>query len=268
MKFKVDIDVYRGPLDLLLYLVRKHEIDIRDIPIAMVTEQYVIYLDILQHLDVDAAADFLEMASTLVEIKSKLLLPGVDADEELIEDPREQLVERLLEYKRFKDAAGLLDDQGRAWNRRFARLSDDLPPRRIDPAQQPIHEVELWDLVSALSRIVRDNKIVQPTSIVYDDTPIRVYMERIHQRIVTEDNVSFTSMFEGQVHKIVIIGLFLAVLELVRHCGVIAQQPEPHGEIYLTAGPHFSTEFTLTEVDDYSAAPAADEASEQPPAES
>ncbi|UUO06404.1 segregation/condensation protein A [Blastopirellula sp. J2-11] len=268
MKFKVDIDVYRGPLDLLLYLVRKHEIDIRDIPIAMVTEQYVIYLDILQHLDVDAAADFLEMASTLVEIKSKLLLPGVDADEELIEDPREQLVERLLEYKRFKDAAGLLDDQGRAWNRRFSRLSDDLPPRRIDPAQQPIHEVELWDLVSALSRIVRDNKIVQPTSIVYDDTPIRVYMERIHERIVTEASVSFTSMFEGQVHKIVIIGLFLAVLELVRHCGVIAQQPEPHGEIYLTAGPNFSTEFTLTEVDDYSAAPAAEEAGEQPPAES
>ncbi|PQO43779.1 segregation and condensation protein A [Blastopirellula marina] len=259
MKFKVDIDVYRGPLDLLLYLVRKHEIDIRDIPIAMITEQYVVFLEILQQMDVDAAADFLEMASTLVEIKSKMLLPGVEADEELIDDPREQLVERLLEYKRFKDAAGLLDDQGRAWNRRFARLSDDLPPRRIDPAQQPIHEVELWDLVSALTRIVRDNKTVQPTNIVYDDTPIRVYMQRIHQRIVEEESVSFTSMFEGAVHKTVIIGLFLAVLELVRHCGVLAQQPEPHGEIYLTAGSAFTTEFTLTDVDDYSSA------ADQPP---
>ncbi|TWT32741.1 segregation and condensation protein A [Blastopirellula retiformator] len=252
MKFKVDIDVYRGPLDLLLYLVRKHEIDIRDIPIAMITEQYVLYLDIIQQMDVDAAADFLEMASTLVEIKSKLLLPGAETDEELIDDPREQLVERLLEYKRFKDAAGLLDDQGRAWNRRFSRLSDDLPPRRIDPAQQPIHEVELWDLVSALTRIVRDSKTVQPTNIVYDDTPIRVYMERIHQRIVNEEKVSFTSNFEGAVHKVVIIGLFLAVLELVRHCHVVAQQPEPHGEIYLSAGDGFNTEFTLTDVDDYS----------------
>lgn len=254
MNFRVEIPIYRGPLDLLLYLVRKHELDIVDIPIAQVTQQYLQYLDILKAMDVNSVADFLEMASTLIEIKSKLVLPQQEAaDEETIDDPREQLVERLLEYKRFKDAASLLDDQGRHWQRRFHRMADDLPPRRIDPADQPINEVELWDLVSALNRLLRDNKAVQPTNIVYDDTPIRVHMKYVHGRIVAEEKVRFHTLFSQDATKTRIIGIFLALLELIRHYNVLAHQEDGTTDIWITAGEGFQAEvqFEDVEVDEY-----------------
>ena len=110
MNFRVDLETYRGPLDLLLYLVRKHEVDVLDIPIALITRQYLEYLEILESLDVDSVGDFLEMASTLVEIKSRLALPNTCEEEETLEDPRNQLVEQLLEYKKYKDAASMLED--------------------------------------------------------------------------------------------------------------------------------------------------------------
>src|SRR5687768_15570109 len=98
MDFRVDLAMYRGPLDLLLYLVRKHEVDLADLPIAPITQQYLDYLEVLQQLDVNAAGEFLEMASTLAEIKSRLVLPHGDEEVETLEDPRDELVERLLEY--------------------------------------------------------------------------------------------------------------------------------------------------------------------------
>src|SRR5947209_4751803 len=107
--YQVDLDTFRGPLDLLLYLVKREEVDIRDIPIARVAEQFKAYLDVLTMVDVERAGDFLVMASTLMEIKSKMLLPRPEGPEEAEEDPRLELVRQLLEYKRFKDAAALLE---------------------------------------------------------------------------------------------------------------------------------------------------------------
>lgn len=260
MNFRVEIPIYRGPLDLLLYLVRKHELDIVNIPIAQVTQQYLAYLDILKAMDVNSVADFLEMASTLIEIKSKLVLPQVeDADEETIDDPREQLVERLLEYKRFKDASSLLEDQGRNWQRRFTRIADDLPPRKVDMADQPINEVELWDLVSALNRLLKDNKAQQPTNIVYDDTPIRVHMKAVHERIVQEGKVRFHTLFPPEAAKSRIIGIFLALLELIRHYNTLAHQDEGESEIWLTAGEGFSAKVQFEDVDEYEPGKASTE---------
>ena len=252
MNFRVEIPIYRGPLDLLLYLVRKHELDIVDIPIAQVTHQYLEYLEILKALDVNSVADFLEMASTLIEIKSKLVLPQVDdTEEEAIDDPREQLVQRLLEYKRFKDAASLLEDQGRHWQRRFTRQADDLPPRKIDMADQPIDEVELWDLVSAFNRLLRDNKRQQPTNIVYDDTPIQVHMKYVHERLVQEGKVRFHSLFPADAAKTRIIGIFLALLELIRHYNTLAHQDENSEDIWITTGEGFQTVVQFEDVDQY-----------------
>ncbi len=252
MSFRVEIPIYRGPLDLLLYLVRKHELDIVDIPIAKVTQQYLEYLEILKALDVNSVADFLEMASTLIEIKSKLVLPQQEeVDEQVIDDPRDQLVQRLLEYKRFKDAASLLEDQGRHWQRRFHRQADDLPPRRIDLADQPINEVELWDLVSALNRLLRDNKTVQPTNIVYDDTPIRVHMKAVHQQIVQHGKVRFHTLFPSDAAKTRIIGIFLALLELIRHYNVLAHQEDDEEEIWITGGEGFQADVQFEDVDEY-----------------
>src|SRR6185312_1160494 len=146
MDFRVQLDVFRGPLDLLLFLVRKHELDVCDLPIALITDQYLAHLEVLQQLDVNEVGDFLELASTLIEIKSQLVLPRGGEEIEAWDDPRDQLVERLLEYKKYKDAASLLDERSRDWQQHYPRLASDVAPRDINPTDQPIREVELWDL--------------------------------------------------------------------------------------------------------------------------
>ena len=259
MPFRVELDIYRGPLDLLLYLVRKQELDIRNIPIAPITEQYLEYLAVLQELDVNAVGDFLEVAGLLIEIKSRVVLPRFEeeSDEDPLDDPRELLVQQLLEYKQYKDAASMLEERGRSWSMCYVRQSNELPAREIDPADQPIHEVELWDLVSALGRIMRASESSQPTNIVYDETPIHVYMQTIHQRLREDGQVAFSDMFQPGMHKSAMIGIFLAVLELVRHHCVRAEQNELHAEIYLLPGEDFREELNLTEVDPYVRTPPA-----------
>jgi len=237
MSFRVDLNIFRGPLDLLLYLVRKHEVEIRDIPIATITDQYLEHLAVLERLDVNAVGDFLAMASLLIEIKSQQVLPGGDEVDEQLDDPREELVQRLLEYKRYRDAASLLEERGRAWQQHYPRQGGDLPPRRIDPADQPIQEVELWDLVSAFSRVIRDTEATRPSNIVYDDTPIHVFMERIAEMLQQRDSVSFSELFTPEMHRSTMIGIFLATLELVRHCRVRVEQNDLFGEIWLLAVP-------------------------------
>jgi segregation and condensation protein A len=251
MSFRVELDTYRGPLDLLLYLVRKHEVEIIDLPIALIAQQYLEYLAVLEAMDVDAVGDFLEMASTLVEIKSRSVLPHNDEEEEPLEDPRHQLVETLLEYKKYKDAASMLEEQSRQWQKRYARMADDLPPRHVDPGDQPIQEIELWDLVSAFGRVMRDSRAAQPSNIVYDDTPIHVYMQGIHQRLVSRGRVAFSEMFESGMHKSALIGVFLAILELVRHHSVRTEQQDEQGEIWIMPGSRFDPHLDLSDVDEY-----------------
>jgi segregation and condensation protein A len=251
MDFRVELDVFRGPLDLLLFLVRKHELDICDLPIALITDQYLAHLEILQQLDVNEVGDFLELASTLIEIKSQLVLPRGGEEAETWDDPRDQLVERLLEYKKYKDAASMLDERSRDWQQHYPRLASDAAPREIDPSDQPIREVELWDLVSAMGRILRDSQSVSPATIVYDETPIQVYMQRIHRELVAAGRVAFSDMFQPRMHKSAIVGVFLAVLELARHHGVRTEQKELHGEIWIVPGEDFDPSKEITAGDDY-----------------
>jgi segregation and condensation protein A len=247
MNFRVALDIFRGPLDLLLYLVRKHELDVLDIPIALIADQYLEQLEVLEQLDVNAVGDFVEVASLLIEIKSRMVLPEVEPEgEESIQDPREELVERLLEYKKYKDAASMLDEKSHAWQQHYARLANDLPQRYVQPADQPIREVELWDLVSALGRILRQAEGVQPPCIVYDETPMHVHMQEIHDRLARDGRVSFSSMFRGGMHKTEMIGIFLAVLELVRNYSVIAEQSDLHTDIWLLPGLDFSSPLDIS----------------------
>ena len=127
----------------------------------------------------------------------------------------------------------MLEDQSRGWQHRFARQSNDLPPRQRNLADQPIHEVELWDLVSAFGRILREHQSQRPSNIVYDETPIHVYMERILERLTSDGRVAFWQLFEPGMHKSSMIGIFLAVLELVRHHDVTFEQESLFGEIWL-----------------------------------
>ena len=251
MSFRVDLDVFRGPLDLLLYLVRKHEVEIADLPISIITDQFLQHMSVLEQLDVNAVGDFLEMASTLIEIKSRMVLPRGGEETEEVEDPRDDLVQKLLEYKKFKDAASMLEEQSIDWQQRYARVSNDLPPRRLELSDQPIQEVETWDLVSAFGRIMRDQQAAQPSNIVYDDTPIHVYMERIRGRLLSQERVAFSEMFTLGMHKSAMIGVFLAILELVRHHKVSTDQTEMHGEIWIIPGENLSDPTDVNSIDEF-----------------
>jgi len=265
MDFRVQLDVFRGPLDLLLFLVRKHELDVRDLPIALVTDQYLNHLEVLQQLDVNEVGDFLEVASSLIEIKSQLVLPRADEEAESWDDPRSDLVERLLEYKRYKDAASVLDERSRDWQQHYPRLASDLAPRQVDPAGQPIHEVELWDLVSAMGRVLRESEAVRPATIVYDETPIHSYMRRIHRQLADTRRVAFSEMFEPGMHKSAIVGVFLAVLELVRHHSVRAEQNDLHGEIWIVPSEGFDPNQEIAGGDEYENRRATDDSTIQQP---
>jgi segregation and condensation protein A len=236
-QFRIQLDVYHGPIDLLLYLVRQHELEATELPMAAINEQYLVYIDVLEQIDVNAVGEFLDMASALIEIKSRMVLPGEEEVEDELADPRQELVRRLLEYKQYRDAANMLEERARLWSERFPRLANDLPSRSHAPDRQPIHQVELWDLVSAFARVLKGKQGARgPENIRYDETPIHVYMRRIDDRVRKDGRVPFTAFFEPVVHKSALVGMFLAVLELVRHQHVCAAQQELFSEIWLEPG--------------------------------
>ena len=214
MNFTVSTDLFRGPVDLLLFLVRRHELELAELSLSSIAQQYVEYLEVLKEIEIDAVGDFIEVASLLVEMKSRAVLPKNSEEEETVfVDPRQDLVQRLLLYKQFKDAAVELEERGQAWQHRYVRMADDIPTQKIDYAEQPITDVELWDLVSAFGRVLRDSIPKIEENIVYDETPIQVYMQQIHARLVAEQKVSFTSLFQEGMHKSAMVGIVHAFLE-------------------------------------------------------
>lgn len=251
MNFRVDLETFKGPLDLLLYLVRKHEVDVVEMPIALITDQFLAHLEVLEKLDINGIGEFIDLASTLVELKSRLVLPHADEVEEPIEAEREDLVRRLLEYKEFRDAAAMLEDRSRGWQEHFARTANDRAAGPRDPGDEPIHEVELWDLVSAFARILRENQPTPQTNIVYDDTPIHVHMRRIAARLNEQGGLALGDLFEGGMHKSKLVGMFLAVLELARHHSVRTEQHALFGEIFVYPGPNSGEAIDAATIDDY-----------------
>ena len=256
MTFRVDLPAYRGPLDLLLFLVRRHELDLTGLALAAVVDQFVEYLEVLQELDVNSASDFLEMASILIEMKSQAVLPRQDeeaVEASVLDEPQEGLVQRLLEYKQFRDASSVIEEMGERWQQRYGRMSDDLPPRQNKLGDQPIADLELWDLVSAFGRIMRESKGPPQAQVIQDDTPIHVHMQRIHLRLINENQVLFNDLFEPGMHKTTLIGIFLAMLELTRHHGVRAEQNPQTGEIRVIKSDNFNDQLQVHEVDNYDA---------------
>jgi segregation and condensation protein A len=232
MDYQIDLEIFRGPLDLLLFLVKRQEVDISEIPIARVAEQFLEYLRVIELIDVERVGDFLVMAATLMEIKSRLLLPHSDDSGQEEADPRSDLVRQLIEYKKFKDAATLLEAQAERQQIRLARLPLELRAEP-DPAQQPLRQVELWDLVSAFGRLMRETLALQPQQIVVDQTPIHVYMDSLLRRLEQESPLPFTSVFTPPHTRGRLVGLFLALLELIKGKQIAAEQPETFGEIWL-----------------------------------
>ncbi len=236
--YRVNLDIFAGPLDLLLYLVRKEEVDIYDIPLAKITDQYLHYIEMLQTLDVDLAGDFLVMAATLMEIKSAMLLPRADPEQADgpadLNDPRAELVRQLLEYKRFKDAANLLHAVGDRHGERFPRPDSLLA--KLDPQTRTdvdIEHVSVWDLLEAFDAICKATGQGKDFRSIKDDTPIDFYQIEVLHRLQAEGPVTFRRLFEGRPNRLVMVGVFLALLELIRSKLVWVEQEAATGDLYL-----------------------------------
>lgn len=234
VEFKIALDVFAGPMDLLLYLVKRHEVDITQVPIAKIAEEFVAYLDVLEDLAIDQVGEFVDLASLLLEIKARELVPRPEETESPVEPVREELVARLLEYKQYRDAAVLLEDRARDWELRFARVATpETRPRGGTPSEVTIGDVHVWDLVGALSRVMRKREKRRPRQIVHDDTPIEVHMGRVEAIVEQQGRISFSELFRADMSRTRIVGIFLAVLELVRRGRLRARQDRIFDEIWL-----------------------------------
>lgn len=237
--YRVNLENFSGPLDLLLYLVRKDEVDIYDIPIAKVTEEYVKYIEMLKMLNVDLAGDFLVMAATLMEVKSAMLLPAAETEEtgeDDLGDPRKELIRQLLEYKKFKDRANLLRSNAEEQTQRYPRsdsVISKLQQGQVEP-EVDIEQLGIWDLLGAFDAIMKATGNLMDISHIDDDTPIDLYQIELLHRLQTEGPTSFERIFESK-PRLAMIGLFLGLLELVREKLVWAEQDEKTSTIYLRA---------------------------------
>lgn len=237
-EYRVDTGFFAGPLDLMLYLVRKSEIDICSVSLSRITRDFIDYIEVLDFLDFDLIGDFVVTASTLLEIKSREVLPVQAETVADADDPEEtgsDLITRLMEYRRYKEASKSLDDRASEWLERYPRLSSDRPIIKRDHSEDRIREVELWDLVSALARIVRIPDIEREVAIRMDETPMSVFQEQIRDRIALEGRVAFSSFFNGEKIQSRIVGIFLAILELIRHEHYRSEQPVDFGDIWILA---------------------------------
>ena len=233
MSYHVKLEIFEGPMDLLLHLIKKHELDIYDIPIAPITQQYLEYLDLMKSLDMEIAGDFLVMASTLTHIKSRMLLPptGEPGEDDEGADPRAELIRRLLEYKRFKDAAASLEQREQDWSKVFTRETEAKP--ELPPDDEPLlFDFHLFDLLAAL-RDVLNRAPDAGIEITAEAVSITDKISHILSRLEGADSLLFADLFEGNTSRSHIIATFMALLELMKNRIVRAVQVEQFGAIRL-----------------------------------
>jgi segregation and condensation protein A len=234
--YQVRLERFEGPLDLLLHLIKKNEINIYDIPITLITQQYLEYLNLMKSLNLSVAGDFLVMAATLLQIKSRMLLPAEEGvgDDEDGPDPREELVRRLLEYKRYKEAANQLDDRERLWREVFRREPPPAPATRSTSEVGSLDDVTMFDLVDALQGVLARLPNPQFIELTPEHLTVKARMAAILEALEGREQITFISLFEGQHQKIVVIVTFLALLELIRTGLIRVFQGEVFGPILLT----------------------------------
>jgi len=231
--YNVALPAFRGPLDLLLHLIKKHEIDIYDIPIALVTEQYNAYLEAMEQFDLDVAADYIYMAALLIHIKSRMLLPREEG-EEPIEDPRKELVDRLIEYQRFKSVAETFAETDVVRMAMWSRPSTPLPGS--EPSEIDMSEVSLFDLIDAFRSALNRYKEAHPHAIELKRTvhKISAKMSELYKAVREKATIRLQWFLEGR-DRDELIAIFLATLELVRLGGLTLKQSDNFGEINIGA---------------------------------
>ena len=234
MSYKVKLEIFEGPLDLLLYLVKKDHLNIYDIPIAKVTEQYLQYLELMRLLDLNIAGEFLVIAATLMQIKSKMLLPAEEGEENAPqEDPREELVRRLLEYERFKEIAQQLREKESSQKEIFKRPKAVEKEQLTPQAGEVYFEASVFDLLNAFSKALENVPKDLFYEVIKDEFSVQDKIHEILHLLLVRNSVHISELFNRAGSKMEIIVIFLAILELIRLKEILAQQKEYFGEIVI-----------------------------------
>lgn len=229
------LKTFEGPLDLLLYLIKRHKMDVFDIPMADITSRYLNYLSFIEALDIDVASDFISMAATLIYIKSKMLLPKPPADDddaENGEDPRMALVKQLLEYQKYKDAARSLDEQPWLGRDVFARtvLGEDFAN-----SQETLVDVSTDELVAAFKLILSKVAAKKGHEVLLDEVPVEKMLVRVVQMLKIKTSLYFEELFPKDATRGIVVATFLAILELTKMGGIKVYQHKAGGPIFVEA---------------------------------
>ena len=238
--YEVRLSAFEGPLDLLLHLIRENQVNICDIPIAQITEQYLEYISFMESLDLSLAGDFLEMAATLIRIKAQMLLPQTAEEGEEEADPREQLVRKLVEYRKFKEAASSLSRSEEDRRDHFAHGSDprayaDLADEGLE-TDEFLRDVTLFDLVDALREVLaRIPRRIDVHTVDVEQVTVEERMEWIRTTVGSRGTVTFRALFEGMSTRAQVVATFIALLELIRLGAIAAAQNRAFGEIVVSS---------------------------------
>ena len=223
---KVKLEVFEGPLDLLLYLIKRNDVNIYDIPITQIAKQYLEYIELMRLLDLDIAGEFMVMAATLLEIKSKMLLPQPEIEEPEEEiDPREDLVKRLLEYKKFKEVAARLKDFEVKRQQVFIR------PAIVEDDGESYFEASLFDLITSFTKALKDVPKDIFYEIIKDEFTVEQKVHDILHLLAVKTKISIADLFKEARNKLEIVATFLAILELIRLKEIIIRQKKAFGAI-------------------------------------
>lgn len=235
MTYKVQLDVFEGPLDLLLHLVRENQVSIYDIPIALITEQYLHYLDVMKSLNLDVAGEYLVMAATLTYIKSQMLLPSPPEEGEEREDPRRELVERLLEYQEYRAAMEALREREGHQMDVFPRGTpgEILGLLEEEPEGEGLKEASAFDLLKAFEKVLAEIRPAVTHVVEAEEMEMAERLTYILDRLAQVEVTTFSALFEGMARRIELVATFLALLELVRRRLIEVWQARPRGTLYL-----------------------------------
>ncbi len=245
MSYRVELPVFAGPMDLLLHLVKKQEVDIHEVQISRILEDYIAYMKALETLDIDNIGDFVVMASTLMEIKSRELLPKqtVDLREEL--DPRDELIRQLLEYRRYRELTRRLEERGKARERLCPRGGFGADERTLQEMARErfekeveesldLEDLDVWFLVKAYAKLLEETDFDSTYRVTKDDRPLSEVIEELVGRLERAGGaLAFTQAFDASRGKEGLVLTFMALLELVKQGRIRARQDRPGGEILL-----------------------------------
>lgn len=232
MRYRIKLDIFEGPFDLLLFLIRKNEVDIFNIPIAKITEQFITYIEVMKILDLDVAGDFIEMAAILMHIKSRMLLPRPESTEDDYEDPRSELVSRLLEYKRFKEVSRELDTLEDAHRKLFPRrYFKYITSTEGTTTEEYLNDVTLFDLMVAFKKALDDMPKVTYHEVRKIEVTVEQQSELILNQLKNKKILLFQELIKDIKEKIILIVTFIALLELCKMGKITIRQSQLFDDI-------------------------------------